>query len=59
MCIRDSVNKVKNNRNVQPVVNQNVTINCPNVTNDSGVENIQKQLGNLSLRAMQEPLKDY
>lgn len=53
-------NSVVNNRNVQqPVINQNVTINCPNVTNDSGVENIQKQLGNLSLRAYQEPLHDY
>ena len=53
------MNNVTNNRNVQPVINQNVTINCPNVTNDSGVENIQKQLGNLSLRAYQEPLRDY
>ena len=54
-----NVSNVTNNRNVQPVINQNVTINCPNVTNDSGVENIQKQLGNLSLRAYQEPLHDY
>lgn len=54
-------NNVSNatNKNVQPVINQNVTINCPNVTNDSGVENIHKQLGNLSLRAYQEPLHDY
>ena len=52
---------VNNNRNVQqPVtVNQNVTISCPNVTNDSGVENIQKQLGNLSQKAMQVTLRDY
>lgn len=46
-----------NNRNVQPVVNQNITLNCPNVTNNSGIEYIRKELGHLSLRAMQESMK--
>lgn len=50
---------VVNNKNVQPVVNQNITLNCPNVTNNSGVEYIQKELGHLSLKALQEPLRDY
>lgn len=52
-------NSVVNNRNVPVTVNQNVTLNCPNLTNNSGVEYVQKQLGNLSLRARQEPLHDY
>lgn len=46
-----------NNRNVQPVVSQNITLNCPNVTNNSGIEYIRKELGHLSLRAMQESMK--
>ena len=50
---------VNNNRNQPVTVNQNVTLNCPNLTNNSGVEYVQKQLGNLSLRARQEPLHDY
>lgn len=50
---------VNNNRNVPVTINQNVTLNCPNLTNNSGVEYVQKQLGNLSLRARQEPLHDY
>ncbi len=50
---------VNNNRNQPITVNQNVTLNCPNLTNNSGVEYVQKQLGNLSLRAIQEPLHDY
>ena len=50
---------VNNNRNQPITVNQNVTLNCPNLTNNSGVEYVQKQLGNLSLRARQEPLHDY
>lgn len=55
-----NVNNVTNNRNVQqPIVNQNVTINCPNVTNDSGIEYVQKELEHLSLKAYQEPLRDY
>lgn len=48
-----------NNRNVQPVVNQSVTINCPNVTNNAGVEYLNRKLGNLSQMAMQEPLREY
>ncbi len=50
---------VNNNRNQPVTVNQNVTLNCPNLTNNSGVEYVQKQLGNLSLRARQESLHDY
>lgn len=46
-----------NNRNVQPVVSQNITLNCPNVTNNSGIEYVRKELGHLSLRAMQESMK--
>ena len=54
-------NSVVNNRNVQqPVtVNQNVTLNCPNLTNNSGVEYVQKELGHLSQMALQAPLRDY
>lgn len=48
-----------NNRNVQPVVNQSVTINCPNVTNNAGAEYLNRKLGNLSQMAMQEPLREY
>jgi len=56
-----AINNITNNRNVQqPVtVHQSVTIHCPNVTNDSGVEYLHKQLGHLSQQAMQEPLKKY
>lgn len=50
-------NVVNNNKNVQPVVNQHVTLNCPNVTNNSGIEYIQKELGHLSLLALQEPVR--
>lgn len=64
--MRHSLNSVKNvsnitnSRNVQqPVVHQNVTISCPNVTNESGAENIRRELSTLSLRAMQEPLREY
>ena len=46
-------NSVVNNNRNQPVVNQNVTINCPNVTNESGAENIRKDLSTLSLKALQ------
>jgi len=50
----NNVNNVTNNNKNQPVtVNQNVTLNCPNVTNNSGVE---QQLKGLSLKAMQVPL---
>ena len=53
-------NIVNNNRNMQPVtVNQNVTFNCPNLTNNSGIEYIQRELGHLSQMAEQEPLRDY
>lgn len=56
----NNINNVVNNNRNQPItVNQNVTLNCPNLTNNSGVEYVQKQLGNLSLRAIQEPLHDY
>lgn len=50
---------VNNNRNQPITVNQNVTLNCPNLTNNSGVEYVQKELGHLSLKAYQEPLRDY
>ena len=55
----NNVSNVVNNRNVQPVtVNQNITLNCPNVTNNSGVEYLQRQLNGLSLKARQEPLNN-
>ncbi len=41
----------------QQVVNQHIVLNCPNVTNQSGVEYIQRELGHLSLRALQESRK--
>ncbi|MCM1232109.1 MAG: hypothetical protein NC489_18465 [Ruminococcus flavefaciens] len=57
--ISNSSSIVNNTRNVQPVVTQNITLNCPNVTNNSGIEYIQKELGHLSLMAIQEPLQRY
>ncbi len=51
-------NVVNNNRNMQPVV-QNITLNCPNVTDHSGVDYLKRELLGLSLRAYQEPLKAY
>lgn len=51
--VNNSNSIVNNNKNVQPVVHQNVTINCPNVTNESGAENIRKDLSTLSLKALQ------
>ena len=51
---------VNHTRNMQPVtVNQNVTLNCPNLTNNSGIEYVRRELGHLSQMATQEPLKDY
>ncbi len=41
----------------QQTITQNITLNCPNVTNNSGVEYIQRELGHLSLRALQESVK--
>lgn len=55
--ITKSINNV-NNRSTQQVINQNINLNCPNVTNNSGVEYIQKELGHLSQRAMQEAYKN-
>ena len=52
-------NVVNNNRNQPVTVNQNVTLNCPNLTNNSGVEYVQKELGHLSQMAYQAPLRDY
>lgn len=34
-------------------VEQHITINCPNVTDNSGIEYIHKELGNLTLKAYQ------
>ncbi|MDE7339053.1 MAG: hypothetical protein K2N80_00635, partial [Lachnospiraceae bacterium] len=61
MTNNTAINNVVNNRNMQqPVtVHQNVTLNCPNVTNNSGVEYIQRQLGHLSQKATQATLRDY
>lgn len=50
------------NTNVNRSVTQNfksVNLSCPNVTNSSGVEYIQKALGNLSSRALQDAMKAY
>ena len=53
-----TVNNVSNsNSRTQQVINQNITLNCPNVTNDSGVEYIHKELGHLSQMALQESMK--
>lgn len=53
-----TANNVSNsNSRTQQVINQNITLNCPNVTNDSGVEYIQKELGHLSQMALQESMK--
>lgn len=63
--IQDTINQLNsytnviNNRSTPPVITQNITLNCPNVTNTSGVEYLQRELGHLSLMAMQEPLRRY
>ncbi len=63
--IQDTMNQLNNytniinNRNAPPVITQNITLNCPNVTNTSGVEYLQRELGHLSLMARQEPLRRY
>jgi len=56
----ETINNITNNKNIQqPVtIHQNVTLSCPNVTNNSGVEYVQKELYGLSLKAMQVPLND-
>lgn len=50
-------NITNNNRNLQPVIYQYNTLECPNLTNNSGIEYVQKQFMNLSQRAMQEAYK--
>ncbi|MCM1536537.1 MAG: hypothetical protein NC126_11515, partial [Clostridium sp.] len=55
----NQVNNINNIKQSQPVVNQNITLSCPNVTNSSGVEYLQKELGHLSQMAIQEPLRRY
>lgn len=50
---------IMNHRNAQPVVNQTITLNCPNLTNNSGIEYVQRELGHLSQMALQEPLRKY
>lgn len=52
-------NNIVNNKNQPVTVNQNVTLDCPNLTNNSGVEYVQKELGHLSQMALQAPLRDY
>lgn len=57
--IRSHINYINNNAN--RTVTQNIKninqLSCPNVTNSSGVEYIQRELGNLSSRALQEAYK--
>lgn len=55
--ITRNIGNVNNTASTQQVINQNISLNCPNVTNNSGVEYIQKELGHLSQRAMQEAYK--
>ncbi|MCM1247627.1 MAG: hypothetical protein NC251_04265 [Lachnoclostridium sp.] len=55
----NQVNNINNIKQSRPVVNQNITLSCPNVTNSSGVEYLQKELGHLSQMAIQEPLRRY
>ncbi len=50
-------NNINTSSSLQQTVTQNITLNCPNVTNHSGIEYIQKQLGDLSLRALQESMR--
>lgn len=55
-----NMSNVINNLNTINTTANQITINkldlsCPNVTNSSGIEYIQKELGHLSLRALQEP----
>ncbi len=57
--ILSHINYINNNAN--RTVTQNIKninqLSCPNVTNSSGVEYIQRELGNLSSRALQEAYK--
>ncbi len=56
--IRSHINYINNNTNRAVTQNiRSVNLSCPNVTNSSGVEYIQRELGNLSSRAMQEAYK--
>lgn len=52
-----NIRNVTNNENMEPVINQYITLECPNLTNNSGIEYIEKQLGHLSQRAMQKAYK--
>lgn len=51
-----NINNVNNSR-VQQNVTQQITINCPNVTNNSGIEYVNKALMGLSNRALQQSMK--
>lgn len=54
----NTVNNISNSNNrMHQTVTQNISLNCPNVTNHSGIEYIQKELGHLSQMAMQEAMK--
>lgn len=48
------ISHVLNNvRNTSTVVNNHVSVNCPNVTDHSGVEYLKRELNSLTVKAMQ------
>ena len=56
--IHETVNQISNanivnNRNVQPVINQEFNITMPNVTNSTCAENLMKDLQSLSTKKLQ------
>lgn len=53
----NTINNINNTNNKTQQIVQQITLNCPNVTNNSGIEYIQKELGHLALRAEQEAMK--
>lgn len=57
-------NKIANNQNMQPSIKvDNINITCPGVTSHEVMQEVgmalEKQLGHISLKAIQAPLRDY
>ncbi len=51
--IMGTSNVITNNNNIQPNITQSISINCPNVTNNSGAEYIMRELERLPLDTIQ------
>lgn len=48
-----AINNITNNRNVQPVINQEIHVTLPNVTNSTAAEALLKDLQSLGTKKMQ------